>query len=317
VIVTLTANPSLDRTIDLDAALEPGAVQRATGVREDAGGKGVNVARVVAAAGLATRAIVPVAPGDPYRALLDAADVPVRIVPAHGRVRANLTLTDPAGVTTKVNLPGATATRDLVDDVLAAVIDVVEGARWLVLAGSLPPGFSEDFYARVIDAVRARWGARAPLIAVDAAGETLRATLRLAHPDLIKPNETELAELVGAAADAAPVEVAALAHARAVVPSQAAAALVTLGAEGALLVTADEALRARAPRIRVASTVGAGDSALAGYLIADAAGADAAGRLVRSVAYGAAAASLPGTQAPRPLDLPSAAIAVAPVHPSI
>ncbi len=77
-----------------------------------------------------------------------------------------------------------------------------------------------------------------------------------------------------------------------------------------MLVTADGAWQASPPRIRVVSTVGAGDSSLAGYLLADVAGDDPADRLRRSIRYGAAAASLPGTQAPTPADLPSGDIVV-------
>jgi 1-phosphofructokinase len=80
-------------------------------------------------------------------------------------------------------------------------------------------------------------------------------------------------------------------------------------------VTADGGFVARAPRIRVRSTVGAGDSALAGYLLADVAAAAPAERLVHAIRYGSAAASLPGTQAPRPADLPSGDLEVAALHP--
>lgn len=105
-IVTLTANPSLDRSVALAAPLRPGEVQTALSSREDAGGKGVNVSRVVALSGVATRAVLPLAAGDPYAGALSAAAIPYRAVTAHGHVRSNLTIVDPAGETTKLNLPG-------------------------------------------------------------------------------------------------------------------------------------------------------------------------------------------------------------------
>ncbi|MET0992818.1 MAG: PfkB family carbohydrate kinase, partial [Mycobacterium sp.] len=136
-IVTLTANPSLDRTITLESALRPGEVQSALSEREDAGGKGINVARVIAAAGVRAVAVLPLAPDDPFDTALRASGVAAQRVPIRGHVRANLTITDPRGVTTKLNLPGAAL--DAADR--AAVIDAVVaeciGARWLVLAGSL------------------------------------------------------------------------------------------------------------------------------------------------------------------------------------
>ena len=123
-IVTVNANPSLDRTITLEGALRPGEVQAAASSREDAGGKGINVARVIAAAGVETVAVLPLAVDDPFAAALVSADVPARLVEVEGHVRANVTITDPAGVTTKLNLPGATLTPADV----SALIDAVVGA---------------------------------------------------------------------------------------------------------------------------------------------------------------------------------------------
>jgi len=97
-IVTLTANPSLDRTITLEGALRPGEVQSASSVREDAGGKGINVARVVAAAGVETIAVLPLADDDPFDTALRVSRLPARRVPITGHVRANLTVTDPAAL---------------------------------------------------------------------------------------------------------------------------------------------------------------------------------------------------------------------------
>ncbi|NYD72859.1 1-phosphofructokinase family hexose kinase [Leifsonia soli] len=315
-IVTLTANPSLDRSVTLDAPLLAGEVQSALGAREDAGGKGINVARVIAAAGVPALAVLPLADDDPFGVALHAAGVATRPVPIHGHARANLTITDPAGVTTKLNLPGTVLEPAESAALVAAVVDACEGAEWLVLAGSLPPGAADDLYVTVIRAVRDRWLGDAPKIAVDTSGDALRAAVFDGHPDLIKPNELELAELTGTEQpDADDLIDAVLAVARPLVPDTVGAALITLGAHGSVLVTADGAFVAEAPRITVRSTVGAGDSALAGYLLADRAGADPADRLVDAVRYGSAAASLPGTQAPRPLDLPPGDIRVAALHP--
>lgn len=310
-IVTLTANPSADRAVHLPGPLVPGEVQRAESSREDAGGKGVNVARVISAAGAPARAVVPVNDHDPYRLLLDDANVDLEIVPVAGRARANLTITDPQGETTKLNLPGAELSPAEATALTEGVVAAAEGATWLVLAGSLPPGVPDTFYADLIAAVRDRWGTRAPRIAVDASGPALAAVVASARPDLIKPNHEELAELVGEdAASDDDVIAAAARRASALVPDRVASALVTLGADGALLFAAEGSWRGRAPKIQVASTVGAGDSSLAGYLLADLEGAAAPDRLARSIAYGAAAATLPGTQAPTPADLPAGPIAV-------
>src|SRR6218665_1075176 len=267
-IVTFTANPALDRTITLGEALRPGEVQTAESVREDAGGKGVNVARVVAAARVDTVAVIPVASDDPYGAIVRAAKIPMTAVPVSGQVRTNLAITDPEGVTTKVNLPGAHLTGDDAAAITAAVVEACGGARWLVLAGSLPAGVPDTFYVEIAAAVRDRWGADAPRIAVDTSGAALHAIVEHGAADLIKPNDEELVELTGADLDDGPLAEAVLGVARRIVPERAASALVTLGGAGAVLVTADGAWFAEAPRIKVASTVGAGDSSLAGYLLA-------------------------------------------------
>lgn len=302
-IVTLTANPSLDRAIALDGALRPGEVQSARSARDDAGGKGINVARVVAAAGLDALAVLPLAAGDPYDVALRSEALPAWRIPVHRWARANMTIVDPAGITTKLNFSGAPLDTADADAVVEAVVTASRAARWLVLAGSLPPGVGDDFYADVIRAVRHAHGFHAPRIAVDTSGAPLRAVVDHSTPDLIKPNASELGDLVGEHLDDDDLE-RVRAVAAAIVPDRSAAALVTLGARGALLVTAHGAWVAETPRVGVASTVGAGDSALAGYLIAESEGAPPEARLRRAVRYGAAAASLPGTQAPRPHDLP-------------
>ena len=304
-IVTVTANPSLDRTITLVSPLVPGEVQAAAAAREDAGGKGINVARVVAASGVPTLAVLPLAADDPFAPALHASHVPARAVPVRGHVRANVTITDPDGVTTKLNLPGAPLSARDVAALVEAVVEASGGAAWLVIAGSLPPGAGDSLYVEIIAAVRRRWGADAPRIAVDTSGAALRAVVEQASPDLIKPNDEELAELAGATLEPGDLSAAVLAVARTLVPAKVAGALITLGAAGAVLVTADGAWQCTPPRIRVVSTVGAGDSSLAGYLLADVEGVPPQDRLRRSVQYGAAAASLPGTQAPTPVDLPA------------
>lgn len=309
-IVTVTANPSIDRAVRLAAPLAHGEVQRAVDAREDAGGKGVNVARALRGAGIPTRAVFPAASDDPFVLLVAHAGLDARRVEIDGAVRANLTVADPDGTTTKINLPGATLSAADRARLVDGIVEAARGAQWLVLAGSLPPGAGDDFYTDVSRAVRADGGEAAPRIAVDTSGAALAHVVAHARPDLIKPNDEELAELVGVDGATGDVVAGAISHARALVPARVGAALVTLGGDGALLITADAIYRAHAPRITVASTVGAGDSSLAGYLIAEASGATPEARLRRAVEYGAAAASLPGTQIPTPSDIPAWDIAV-------
>jgi 1-phosphofructokinase len=299
VIITVTPNPSLDRTIELSGPLVRGAVQRSVRTTDEPGGKGVNVSRALAAAGADTVAILPGALDDPVLAGLRARSVSTVSLPIDGRLRANVTVTEPDGTTTKINEPGPDLGRHAIA-LLDLVVEHAASADWLVLAGSLPPGLPDDFLAGVVHAVRVVCGDQAPRIAVDSSGAPFRALLDSGvGVDLVKPNAEELAEIVGG--DPATYEAdrgAAVAGARLLQARGVGTVLLTLGSQGAVLVEPEGAWFAPAPRIEALSTVGAGDSSLAGYLLAETAGATPARRLAQAVASGAAAASLPGSVVP-------------------
>ena len=325
-ILTLTPNPSLDRTVSLPGPLQRGAVQRLTGVVMEPGGKGVNVARVLSNAGRAATAVLPAAENDPILTALGALELPgltVRSVPVAGPARINTAVTEPDGTTTKLNELGAGLNEEEIDAVEQALLEALtltgvsaeaDTHHWAVLSGSLPPGAPARWYARLVGLLReAAPGLR---IAVDTSDEplaALAAELPGSAPDLIKPNGEELGQLAGLPADRAmaleegavegnyePVVDAA----RLLVGLGIGAVMVTLGPAGAVLVTADGAWHATAPEVPVVSTVGAGDSSVAGYILADVNGGDEAERLRTAMAYGSAAASLPGTTLPTPADLP-------------
>lgn len=302
-IVTLTANPSLDRTVTLDGTLLRGRVQRAVTTASEPAGKGVNVARVVLSAGRTAVAVLPGAHDDPLVIGLRELSIPHRAVEVDGRLRVNLTIAEPDGTTTKVNEPGLPLSTEQLAALTTALEREAAGARWVVLSGSLPPGVPTSWYAELVGRLRASGAA----VAVDTSGAPLLATLAagVPHlPQLIKPNGEELAELAGTVGVDLEADVdAAAAAAAALVDRGVAAVLATLGAAGAVLATADGVWVARPPVIRRVSAVGAGDSALAGYLLADLAGADPADRLRAAVAHGAAAAALPGSTLPTPADV--------------
>jgi 1-phosphofructokinase len=316
-IVTLTANPSLDRTVALPGPLERGEVQRAVSVSQESGGKGVNVSRALVASGLETVAVLPGADSDPVLAGLHDGKVPFASLAIGEPLRTNVALTEPGGVTTKINEPGPVLSEEQQEALIVLLLERSRGASWVVLAGSLPPGFPADFYATVTRRLRSANNGSAPLIAVDSSGEPLAGAVAdppsgtsqegiSGKPDLLKPNAEELAELAAAAgfalastADELEADPgAAAAAAAAVVRSGVGAVLATLGSKGAVLVTADGAWLATHPPVAAVSTVGAGDSALAGYLLAHGQGAAPADCLRQAVAHGAAAASLPGSTVP-------------------
>lgn len=316
-ILTVTPNPSLDTTLVLSGPLERGEVQRPRAVARVAGGKGVNVTQAVRLAGRDSLALFPARHTDPFLALADEAGIPFDYIDVPEGVRINTTVEEPGGVTTKLNGPGASlsprARRALTDKIL----EYADQAQYLVMAGSLPQGTPADLYSEIIMVVSARCpGLPIAVDTSEAAIEALGEHLALAAPSLIAPNGDELGQLVGAprgefeqaalAGDYSPtVQAAHDIHRRGVRE-----VLVTLGAAGAVLVNADGVWRARAPKIAVRSTVGAGDAFLAGYLMGWCDGADPKQRLARAVAYGTAATGLPGTTMPAPSQINPAAVDV-------
>ncbi len=248
-VVTFTANPSIDRTIALDAELRRGEVQRAVSITEQAAGKGINVARVVAASGYQVSAVC-AGLDEQYSMLAARSAEPLPIqgiqLGAGQHVRGNTTVTEPSGVTTKLNGPGPVLSANQVAEASLLLMDAAEGASWVALSGSLPPGAPVDWYARLVDGLHAT-GAKIAVDTSDASLDAVLAALPVGSFDLIKPNSDELAQLTGG--DAAAFERAAKAgeldeivdaatalHARGI-----ANVLVTLGGSGAVLVTAEGA----------------------------------------------------------------------------
>jgi 1-phosphofructokinase len=304
-IVTVTPNPSIDRTITLPGALVRGAVHRVSSVTDEPGGKGVNVARALGLAGLDALAVLPAAEADPMLSALRAGGVPYATVPIRGAVRTNVAVTERDGTTTKLNEPGAALDAEALSALTRTVIEAAQRAEWIVMSGSLPPGVPANWYADVVAELAGR-NCRVAVDTSDAPLSALAASFGRAAPDLIKPNAEELAGLTGASgpeleeAAAAGDPMPVITAARQLVERGARTILVTLGAAGAVLVEPSGSWLAGSPPITPRSTVGAGDSALAGYVRAALAGASAPDRLRMAVAYGSAAASLPGSALPGP-----------------
>ena len=302
-IVTLTANPSMDRTVELPGELKRGAVLRAERAVQDPGGKGVNISRALKVAGFETVAVLPGEDNDPVITALRENEVAFSNMPTGFPIRSNITVVEPDGTTTKLNAPGEPLLNSAQQELTRLLIKETHDASWLVLAGSLPPGVPSDYYAVVGRAIREAQGEKAPLIALDSSGVALRdaVTGQDGLPNFIKPNSEELAELVGKIELAEALEEdpeLTACTARELVDRGIDIVLATLGGKGAVLVTQDGAWHAQHAPVRVRSTVGAGDCSLAGFLIAHEQGKNLVDCLVQAVAHGSAAASLPGTQVP-------------------
>lgn len=278
-IVTLTAAGAIDATYRV-GGLRRGTFTRAESYTREVSGKGVNVSAAVAAGGVETAAVV-VLGADDVRFARSGLTAPLlRIVEVPGATRVNTSIIDADGATTKVNAPTPPLSAEAWDATISVLRDELAGRvePWLVVSGSLPElaGTGALVDLATVRTVARESGAR---IAVDTSGAALDALLtEPAGIDLLTPNAEELSAAVGRPLDTLGDVVTA---AREIVARGVGTVLASLGADGLVAVTVDRAVFARAEAPSVANTAGAGDAALAGFLLgltrgpaATAAGAD-------------------------------------------
>lgn len=281
-ILTVTLNTALDITYHV-RDLTPRASHRVTKVSERAGGKGLNVARVLAALGheVTATGFVGGATGLALRdRLAGATGVLDALIPVGGTTRRTVAVVDAGGDTTQFNEPGPAIAPAEWTAFQEAYGDLLGSASAVALCGSLPPGVPVGAYAGLIRTARA---AGVPVL-LDTSGEPLRRGVA-ARPDLLKPNAEELAELTGSHEPFRATRDARRRGAHTVVAS--------LGAEGLLARTADGHWRAAPPRRLRGNPAGAGDSAVAGLLSGLVEHLPWPGRLARAMALSAATVLAP------------------------
>jgi 6-phosphofructokinase 2 len=299
-VVTLTMNPAIDESAEVEHVVADRKLRCSTPLYEPGGG-GINVARAIHRLGGRTLAIYPAGgpAGRLLEELLDGEGVPQRPLPIAGWTRENLNVRERATRRQfRFVLPGPELLTGEGERCLEALRSLRPPPEYLVASGSLPPGLPPNFYARIA-ALAKEMGAR---LLLDASGEPLRLALG-AGVYLAKPSLREFEELTGTVQ---PGEPRLLERARQLlVETRCTALVLSLGAKGALFVTATEAEQLGSPGVVVASTVGAGDSMLGGIALFLAAGRS----LREAVRFGLAAAASsvrhPGTQLcdPRETDL--------------
>ncbi|MGC0331164.1 tagatose 6-phosphate kinase [Streptomyces sp. SAI-170] len=255
-ILTVTPNTALDITYRV-RSLRPHASHRVSEVVERPGGKGLNVARVLAALGHQVT-VTGFAGGGTGRAIQErltaTPGVVDALVPVAGASRRTVAVVDEStGDTTQLNEPGPLITPSEWSAFQEVYADLLVSASAVALCGSLPPGVPVGAYAGLVRTARA---AGVPVL-LDTGGEALRRGVA-ARPDLIKPNADELAELTGSHEPLRATQDARRRGARSVVAS--------LGAEGLLAVTPEGRWRAAPPARVPGNPTGAGDSAVAGLL---------------------------------------------------
>ena len=258
-VLTVTLNPALDLTVRLPS-LRLGEVNRSDSLQVHAAGKGLNVAQVLADLGHQLTVTGFLGEGNPqaFEQLFAARGFADEFVRVAGDTRSNLKLAEADGRVTDINGPGLAVSEAQCDELLARLERLVPDHDLVIVAGSLPRGIEVQWFVELLQRLK-RLGAR---VSLDTSGAALREGLA-ATPWLIKPNEEELGEARGVALDDSS---AIAAEARRLQAEGIAHVVVSQGAHGVSWFSPNAALHANPPKVRVVSTVGAGDSLLAGML---------------------------------------------------
>ncbi|MCB0308419.1 MAG: 1-phosphofructokinase [Bdellovibrionales bacterium] len=257
-IATVTPNPSIDQHVSIEKLIKDDTL-RANRVRRDPAGKGINVSRVLKRLGKETAAyaITGGYAGHMFKRFLHREGVNLKTLDILEETRINIIITDESDYTqTRISVPGPHVTNHQQKKFVELMMHQDPFPTWWVLGGSLPEGIPDNFYAELIGCINARGGK----CILDTDNEPLRLGVN-ARPYMIKPNQYELSRLVGR--DIAS-EKDMIRETRSLVKKGVSIVAVTLGENGSLIVTADNAYRLTPPKVEAKSKVGAGDSFIAG-----------------------------------------------------
>lgn len=308
-IVTFTANPSMDRTSLLAAPLDPLGVNHVISSTTFGGGRGYHLAAAVNRAGREALAVMPALSGGPLEEHLRASGVPHRIVPVSHPARNNVTVSH-GGITTLFREPGIPLEPESVSSIVSAVMAQSPGADWLALCGSLPPGAPLDLYRRLCRIAHGV-GAR---VALQTTGPALGVALESdgdCRPDVLSLNARQLGEITGQRLNETTgdslVEIA-TGHVQELRALGFQRVLLSLGEVGGIVSGPEGAWYARSEAVPAVTASGRGATALAGYLMARSDGGSDADALTRAMQYGTARAMLPGDATPGPDDADAVAV---------
>lgn len=258
-ILTVTINPAVDKSTTLDKMIPEKKLRCAAPVIE-AGGGGINVSKAVRELEGETLALFPAggANGALLQHLLDSRQIPCKIIPVAVETRENITVTESStNAQYRFVMPGAALSAAEVDSCLEAVAALHPAPNIIVASGSLPPAAPEDFFARLARMTRDK-GAR---LIVDTSGVPLQKAAR-EGVYLLKPNLSELCSLVDR--DYLQLDEVADAARQVITLGYCEVLVASMGPAGALLISKDQVERVPAPTVKKLSTVGAGDSMVAG-----------------------------------------------------
>ena len=289
-IATVTLNPSLDKIVTVEELVVDEA-NRWTSLRRDPGGKGINVSRVVHELGGETIAygFIGGIDGETLKHLLQQQKVPFDFTPIEGEIRSNFIITDlKTHRQTRIDAPGPHILNRELKKLIQKITHIKPKPDFIVFAGSVPPGVPADIYRQLIEKVKSS-GIKTVL---DSDNQWLKEGIK-AKPNVIKPNVHEAEELLetNLKDEAAIVETL-----KTLVKRGIEIAVISRSKDGLIIANEEKILKVTPPQVEVRSTVGAGDSTVAGLVLklSQGQGIDEACRW--AVAAGTAATLTPGTE---------------------
>lgn len=296
-ISTVTLNPALDKTIYI-SKLAPNDTNRVIGLETDAGGKGINCSRMLARLGTETMALAFLGgdTGDFLRMVLDKAGIDLEIVPTQRPTRTCIAVEESANVPpTTFNERGGPIEHQELVAMIEKVKDISRKSQYVVFGGSIPTGINQDVYKVLVDIAQAG-GAKAIL---DADGDALSEGIK-AKPFMIKPNRDEAERILGVQFESiADVARGALSLAERGIEL----VIISLGKQGAIACYENVIYYGVTPSVKTKSTIGSGDSMIAGILWALESGKDMQDALKFGCAAGAATAMSSGSDIGRKEDV--------------
>ncbi len=291
-IITITPSPAVDLHL-LAESFVAGEYNTARAVSRDIAGKGVNLSRALTASGIDNLAVVFLDPEDEgeFVGSLEAIGMRVLSIPISGGVRQNINIHHRGGETViSTDAPRVGAEHIRLAE--GKLLPLVDSETYVVLSGSISSSSDTDAILSLLYSLKSRGAS----LIIDSRSLSLEEIVAL-RPHLIKPNEDEAEALSGIPVTGS---LSAEGIACAIRDMGCEGVLLTLGGSGAVLADATGVYYTDAPRVEVRSTVGAGDSTIAGYLASVALGEVGRDRLCRAVAFGSAACIEVGTLPPRP-----------------
>lgn len=288
-ITTICLNPCFDKTVNVEN-LQTGQVNRIRDSRVDLGGKGINVAVVASRLGLDVQCIGIMGENgsNELTAMMNREGLKHRFMTVPGHVRTNMKVysLDGQGVT-ELNEPGSPLNPDMLATFTAMAEETTRDSDMVVMTGSLPPGCPEGTYRNLMKALEGK------KCILDTEGKELELAAKGAHPFLIKPNLREMEATLGIELRTMrAIRDAALLFIRLGVQHS----VVSMGAMGAMYISAEKTLFAPALRVETKSTVGAGDAMIGGMLLGYEVEKDMAKAFRYGIAAGAASVMTEGTQ---------------------